>query len=549
MAQSLLEIIFKTAKQGQGGKQAAAELKELKDKVGEVSSGLIGMNLGAVTATGAVVALGNFVRQSVNEWSVYAESVGKAADAAGVSAEEMSRLMQAADDARVPIESLENAMKIAQKNGFQPTIENMAKLADELAGMNSPTERAAKLSKIFGKSWQDIYPLLKDGGANIRQMTAAIDDSLVVTDEAVKANREYIKALDDLGDAWQGTKNEIGRTVIPALTSMLQTVNASNRALQENKGIWDNVLAAMPGVGVAYRLITAEQQKQKDAIAASGLELMKYNSSMDVGAGAAGMFSREAKGVSAGVEEIGKKARDAKPDVDDFVTSVLKLDDIDPNFGSKVANALDELDFMLAGGLPLQNVTESIQKAVEAGKVTPAQARDMFAEVFIASEALKVQMGKINADEAAKNIQTQLGGSLDEAKRKLDAIAAQLSSLPDKISIDIQVNEIVNRFEDTSRSHNYELPIQVNTGGQKSAKGEANGGIFTVPPGYPNDSYRVGLSSGETVIVVNDRMRATGQSAPIGAQVTIGPNYIQSEMDYRAWLERVKYDLRKAGIG
>jgi hypothetical protein len=133
--QSILELIFKTSKQGQGGKEAAKELRELKGTVGEVSSGLMGFNAGALTAAGAVLAVGSFAKESVANWSAYAESMGKAADASGIGADEMSRIAQAADDMRVPIESVTQAFKLALKNGFQPTIENLATLADSLQGM------------------------------------------------------------------------------------------------------------------------------------------------------------------------------------------------------------------------------------------------------------------------------------------------------------------------------------------------------------------------------------------------------------------------------
>jgi hypothetical protein len=42
--------------------------------------------------------------------------------------------------------------------------------------------------------------------------------------------------------------------------------------------------------------------------------------------------------------------------------------------------------------------------------------------------------------------------------------------------------------------------------------GLAGGGSFTVPQGYPNDSFRVGLSSGENVTVSTPGQQAAGMS-------------------------------------
>lgn len=70
-------------------------------------------------------------------------------------------------------------------------------------------------------------------------------------------------------------------------------------------------------------------------------------------------------------------------------------------------------------------------------------------------------------------------------------------------------------------------------GAEPTQRMEANARDFVVPPGFPNDSYLVGLSSGERVIVENERQRLTGQSKTSEKptlQIT-GPVYINNGMD------------------
>ena len=194
--------------------------------IGQVVKGLTGLNISSVGVAGAVIAAGNAIKKSVTDWSDYAEQMDKSAKLSGVSVEEMSRLTQAADDFRVSQDALKTSMKMALQNGFTPTIENLAKLSDQFIAIKDPSERAALASGIFGRSWQEIAPLLLKGGDAIRSGTAAIADNLVVTGAAVKQNNAYIKAMDDLDDAMIGFKNQLAQGVIPSWTEFINLVTS-----------------------------------------------------------------------------------------------------------------------------------------------------------------------------------------------------------------------------------------------------------------------------------------------------------------------------------
>jgi len=204
------------------------DLKGVEGASGKTSAalGTLKSALGTAGVMGAAVAVGNFIKKSVTDWSAYAESIQKAAQNAGVSTEEMSRLIQASDDFRVSQEALESAMVMALKNGFEPTIENIAKLSDEYLAIESPAERAAFATKIFGRQYAEITPLLLQGGDAIRQGTAAIADNLVVTEDAMKQNKEYIAALDALNDSWAGLTYTVGQSAIPTITSFLNLLQS-----------------------------------------------------------------------------------------------------------------------------------------------------------------------------------------------------------------------------------------------------------------------------------------------------------------------------------
>jgi hypothetical protein len=219
--------------------QATAGIKGFGKELDNVVRGLTGFSLSGIGVTAAIVAMGNELKKAVNEYSDYATAMGKAAELSGITAEEMSRLVQAADDVFVSQEKLTAGFNMALKNGFVPTIENLAKLSDELLAIEDPAQRAEKASKIFGRQWAELAPFLLQGGDAIRRNTAAIEDGLIVTDQAVQENLKYKKSIDDWNDSITALKNTIAGGLLPILTTSMNAVvnfRESQDELRENVG-------------------------------------------------------------------------------------------------------------------------------------------------------------------------------------------------------------------------------------------------------------------------------------------------------------------------
>ena len=206
---------------------------------GEMAKNIVG-TVGLATA---VYKAGQAVVEAVNDWADYADSMRLSAQMAGVTTEEMSRLVQAADDFRVPMETMQRSMEMALKNGFVPTIENLAELSDRLIAIDDPALRAAEANKIFGKSYADIMPFLLAGGDAIRESTDSIDKNLVVTEKAAEEAKAYKDALDDLGDSWTGLKNVMGKALAPMATNIFTGLT---KDMQE-------LFAAMSLISVAFK--------------------------------------------------------------------------------------------------------------------------------------------------------------------------------------------------------------------------------------------------------------------------------------------------------
>ena len=234
--------------------------------------------IGTLSLTTAIYKLGKGVADSITDWADYADTMRLSAEMAGITTEEMSRLTQAADDFRVPMETMQRSMEMALKNGFIPTIDNLAALSDRLLAIDDPALRAAEASKIFGKSYADMMPFLLAGGEAIRDVTDGISDSLVVTAEAAQQAKEYKDALDALGDAWVGLKNKIGQFAVPALTDVINNLAGQPTELMKMQ---DVVTAAAKKAFDDKKISAEEYQAVLDNVSTSTGTYTEYVSKLN----------------------------------------------------------------------------------------------------------------------------------------------------------------------------------------------------------------------------------------------------------------------------
>ena len=199
--------------------QVMASFKDFTKVLGAGAAAIFTVSRGLDATIGAYVEYGQQVRElSTN---------------LGISTEETSRLIQVSDDFKISIEEVRTAMQMAAKNGFEPSIENLAKLADELQGMDKATDRAARMSKIFGRNWAVLNPLLAEGGDALRENAAAIQENLILTEESVAKTREWELALDEWEDRVEAAKIGVGSFLVEGLLPWFRIAEAMPALMDE----------------------------------------------------------------------------------------------------------------------------------------------------------------------------------------------------------------------------------------------------------------------------------------------------------------------------
>lgn len=188
----------------------------------------------AVTAgLGAAAAL---VKSSVGDWVNYNTQIKEMSQVTGLAADETSRIVQVADDWAISIDTVQTALSLMNKNGVTPSIDNLADLADKYVNSTDKTEFAAEATKLLGRNYAALIPMLAKGGDALRAQAAAVDSNMIATEDTIKVTEEYRLAVDTLGDTWTGVKNVIGADVLPVLNDLLAGTIA---LIDRNKQVTD----------------------------------------------------------------------------------------------------------------------------------------------------------------------------------------------------------------------------------------------------------------------------------------------------------------------
>jgi hypothetical protein len=405
--QTTLRLIIETVKRGGGDKDVVRNLRTL------------GVSLAAVT--GAMVAAKKAYDDTVGALVDYNKQIKDASEATGTSAEDFSRIVQVADDMGISMESVTRALQMATKNGFAPSVNSLAELADRANAMTDPTERAAMLAKIMGRNWAEIDPVLQLGSQRIKELAGAVEDGLVVTDEEIGKTERVRLAQDKLNDSVTNLRNNVSLYAVEH-GNLVQQIENMSAALTGSINIWE---AAANSVAIWFRtnneaaLIAQEHVYQIHAV------------------------------------------RDALEGV--------------PGAADAAGDAMADL-----------TVEEALAKAFEA---------ELAGDTAMAAHYKAIAQNAYEAARAVKNY-------IEAEKKRMELIAGS-------------------------------------AGVAKLRLLGQHGLDFTVPPGFPNDSFSIGVQSGERVVVQPSHQKTSQGGGGGGVNIgTLNVNTGQDERQLLRMLER-----------
>jgi hypothetical protein len=219
-----------------GSSSYGGELPEPFAAIARFASSPAGMFAGLLSAAKMAASGGNAMQSLAERAGTSVEAISSLAYAArrsDVAVESLAagiRKMQVniADAARSGKTSQEVLAALGLTAGQLQNLlpeEQFKRVADRIAAIKNPTERAAAAVKIFGRNGTDLLPLLMQGSDGIGRWEArARALGITLSGEAAEGARRFSLLLGDLTDVLRSGVAVIGGAMLPYLDSMVNRI-------------------------------------------------------------------------------------------------------------------------------------------------------------------------------------------------------------------------------------------------------------------------------------------------------------------------------------
>ena len=409
--------------------------KSFGDFAGEIPGLNQAMSLltNPVALAGAgIAAAGKYAADATKETLDYNRQIRDLAQNLNRSTMETSRIVQTMDDFGVSQDSVTASLEMALKNGFAPSIETIARMADEYNKIQDPTERATKLNEVFGKSWADLVPALKQGGDAIRKAAASQNAALLVTEEAAAATTEYDREMDELNDNFEMLKRKVGNAVIPPLISTIKWMNTGEGAMLQLSKAYKAHLITMGDMqdissDLAAGLITEAQAIERltkvtedyeaDLRKTDRIEEIRADRYRQAIIPATEAATAATEDTTKAVEELARASRedfeDSTKRANDFIAELNRIydvdfSDVDMGLASMIENNITQMKIENAGGGAWDDAVRQVLHMKDTGKISNQVAEDLLTTAAVGFEQAKIRAGLQNVWEGASNLANTL---------------------------------------------------------------------------------------------------------------------------------------------
>lgn len=252
--------------------------------VKKLANGLKELAMGAVTLSDNLATQSQVTglsTEALQEYNYMAELVDVSVDTITGSLTKLTRNMKTAKSgtgtAAEAFKSL--GISITNVNGeLRSNQDVFNEVIDALGEMENETERDAVAMNLFGKSAQELNPLIQAGSAQVRAYAKeAHDMGYVMSEDVINRNLEASDAYERMRNSITAAKNYIGSQFSPVIKTAAETVQRLVQAARDNEDVIKRV-AAVLGAAVAgfiaYKAAVAAASAATALMAANPVTLL-----------------------------------------------------------------------------------------------------------------------------------------------------------------------------------------------------------------------------------------------------------------------------------
>jgi hypothetical protein len=215
-------------------------------------SGKVGLPLAAVSGILAGFSVAK-IKGAVTGFAEMGEAIYKGSLRAGMSVEQYQRMKYVAEQAGIGIESVEGSVGKLNRNigmaaagkskdlaslftklgistrdangQLRSGMDILPDLADAFVRNKNPVVQARMGMVLFGKSWQELVPLLMEGSDGINDSMARLKRlKNVLGPEEIKGAKQFGDRLKDVDMVMKGFQMTIAKSLVPVLQPLIENL-------------------------------------------------------------------------------------------------------------------------------------------------------------------------------------------------------------------------------------------------------------------------------------------------------------------------------------
>ncbi len=539
-----VDIVINTIEKGANNTQRATDnFKKLKTEVGTIAPGLenarkslTGFLQQNAALVGVLVGVGVVLNKISKDTVKYANDVRALSQISGESTENSSRFIQVLDDYKISAEDALVATRALTSKGYAPNIDTLATLSDKYLALNTVEEKNKFVLENLGRSGLQWVEVLNKGSEAIRRQGDGINKNLILSQKQVDAARALEIAQDNLNDAQQAVSVTLGNKLIPLQAQFLNGVNVYIRGIQiaseENISFGDALDKAGYEIWQEQQAMLANKDAAKENAEGIG-DLAQSQKDAEESA-------RNLSNVFSGLLSSMSSIQDANDNYQKSVNDITKSDEDLKNkkqqltyewykqtqAGEDTVDAYNKYMQSLSDVSQAERdnadkkaqLEEDVKQSAKERLVSRAQelvsVDGVSEKEFQWLEELKVSHGLVSRaaadqaiaeEQAAQSLVSGFEQTLSPMEQSL-AIMQQIAAYNGtRVSFGVNYSSnLPGQSHGNTYGTNGQNYSQMFTSGQSNPMSVPNAshamgtdGWLTVPPGHPNDSYTVGLTSGE----------------------------------------------------
>lgn len=162
-----------------------------------------------------------FTTDAFQEWDFIMQHNGSSIEAVKGSILKLDKALESDTDAWEKLGlSQEELLNMSSEEKFEATVKALQGVTDE-------TEKAQLAQDVFGKSYQELMPLLNQTAEETEAMKQQVHDlGGVMSEDAVKAGAQFQDSLQNMQTALTGAKNNLMAEFLPSLSTVMDGLSA-----------------------------------------------------------------------------------------------------------------------------------------------------------------------------------------------------------------------------------------------------------------------------------------------------------------------------------